>query len=238
MLLSDLAASLDAQGRSDEACVHAQRASDLARQGEHPELHVLLRNLAAVLTHGGAERGAGRAGGRPREGCVALRGAVRPGCSRTHGPVGRDAGEAPSGPAHVPPVVLPCRPIRHIEVETSAVAPYFCGALQVSKCCLTRSLICSSRSSCDRARQLDGRTLPSCSETGNDRALARTTVGEGLSHWSAPGRLREVPGVTGRNEAACHELDWSHRLCFRFTISFRITVKHTFSLLFLLSGLF
>ncbi|XP_036691321.1 tetratricopeptide repeat protein 19, mitochondrial isoform X1 [Balaenoptera musculus] len=52
VLLSDLAASLDAQGRSDEACVHAQRASDLARQGEHPELHVLLRNLAAVLMHG------------------------------------------------------------------------------------------------------------------------------------------------------------------------------------------
>ncbi|XP_061032719.1 tetratricopeptide repeat protein 19, mitochondrial isoform X3 [Eubalaena glacialis] len=52
VLLSDLATTLDAQGRSDEACVHAQRASDLARQGEHPELHVLLRNLAAVLMHG------------------------------------------------------------------------------------------------------------------------------------------------------------------------------------------
>uniref|UniRef100_A0A8C6BTH2 Tetratricopeptide repeat protein 19, mitochondrial n=1 Tax=Monodon monoceros TaxID=40151 RepID=A0A8C6BTH2_MONMO len=51
VLLSDLATSLDAQGRSDEACVHAQRASDLARQVEHPELHVLLSNLAAVLMH-------------------------------------------------------------------------------------------------------------------------------------------------------------------------------------------
>ncbi|XP_057573059.1 tetratricopeptide repeat protein 19, mitochondrial isoform X4 [Hippopotamus amphibius kiboko] len=51
VLLSDLATALDAQGRSDEACVHAQRAADLARQVEHPELHVLLSNLAAVLMH-------------------------------------------------------------------------------------------------------------------------------------------------------------------------------------------
>uniref|UniRef100_A0A8C9CBG2 Tetratricopeptide repeat protein 19, mitochondrial n=1 Tax=Phocoena sinus TaxID=42100 RepID=A0A8C9CBG2_PHOSS len=51
VLLSDLATTLDAQGRSDEACAHAQRASDLARQVEHPELHVLLSNLAAVLMH-------------------------------------------------------------------------------------------------------------------------------------------------------------------------------------------
>ena len=54
MLLNDLATTLDTQGRTDEACVHAQRASDLARQVEHPELHVLLSNLAAVLTHRGA----------------------------------------------------------------------------------------------------------------------------------------------------------------------------------------
>ncbi|XP_032354797.1 tetratricopeptide repeat protein 19, mitochondrial isoform X5 [Camelus ferus] len=51
VLMSDLATTLDAQGRFDEACVHAQRASDLARQMEHPELHVLLSNLAAVLMH-------------------------------------------------------------------------------------------------------------------------------------------------------------------------------------------
>ncbi|XP_070245661.1 tetratricopeptide repeat protein 19, mitochondrial isoform X3 [Bos mutus] len=50
VLLNDLATTLDTQGRTDEACVHAQRASDLARQVEHPELHVLLSNLAAVLT--------------------------------------------------------------------------------------------------------------------------------------------------------------------------------------------
>ncbi|XP_060003144.1 tetratricopeptide repeat protein 19, mitochondrial-like [Lagenorhynchus albirostris] len=51
VLLSDLATTLDAQGRSDEACVHVQRASDLARQVGHPELHVLLRNLTAILMH-------------------------------------------------------------------------------------------------------------------------------------------------------------------------------------------
>ncbi|KAB0360122.1 hypothetical protein FD754_004278 [Muntiacus muntjak] len=51
VLLNDLATTLDTQGRTDEACVHAQRASDLARQVGHPELHVLLGNLAAVLMH-------------------------------------------------------------------------------------------------------------------------------------------------------------------------------------------
>lgn len=64
MLLSDLATTLDAQGRFDEAYACAQRAAELARRGEHPELHVLLRNLAAILTHRGGQRGAGpRAGG-------------------------------------------------------------------------------------------------------------------------------------------------------------------------------
>ncbi|XP_070335277.1 tetratricopeptide repeat protein 19, mitochondrial isoform X2 [Odocoileus virginianus] len=51
VLLNDLATTLDTQGHTGEACVHAQRASDLARQVGHPELHVLLSNLAAVLTH-------------------------------------------------------------------------------------------------------------------------------------------------------------------------------------------
>ncbi|XP_017526872.1 tetratricopeptide repeat protein 19, mitochondrial isoform X6 [Manis javanica] len=51
VLMSDLATTLDAQGRFDEACVYVQRASDLARQTEHPELHMLLSNLAAVLMH-------------------------------------------------------------------------------------------------------------------------------------------------------------------------------------------
>ncbi|XP_019497034.1 PREDICTED: tetratricopeptide repeat protein 19, mitochondrial [Hipposideros armiger] len=51
VLMSDLATTLDAQGRFDEACVYVQRASDLARQIEHPELHMLLSNLAAILMH-------------------------------------------------------------------------------------------------------------------------------------------------------------------------------------------
>ncbi|XP_004433081.1 PREDICTED: tetratricopeptide repeat protein 19, mitochondrial isoform X1 [Ceratotherium simum simum] len=51
VLMSDLATTLDAQGRFDEACVYVQRASDLARQTEHPELHMLLSNLAAILMH-------------------------------------------------------------------------------------------------------------------------------------------------------------------------------------------
>lgn len=51
VLMSDLATSMDAQGHYDEACAYVQRASDLARQVGHPELHVVLSNLAAVLTH-------------------------------------------------------------------------------------------------------------------------------------------------------------------------------------------
>lgn len=51
--MSDLATTLDAQGRFDEACVYVQKASDLARQIEHPELHMLLSNLAAILMHRG-----------------------------------------------------------------------------------------------------------------------------------------------------------------------------------------
>lgn len=51
--MSDLATTLDAQGHFDEACVYVQRASDLARQIEHPELHMLLSNLAAILMHRG-----------------------------------------------------------------------------------------------------------------------------------------------------------------------------------------
>ncbi|XP_062072438.1 tetratricopeptide repeat protein 19, mitochondrial isoform X1 [Lepus europaeus] len=51
VLMSDLATTLDAQGRFDEAFVHMQRASELARQIDHPELHMVLSNLAAVLMH-------------------------------------------------------------------------------------------------------------------------------------------------------------------------------------------
>ncbi|XP_023443782.2 tetratricopeptide repeat protein 19, mitochondrial [Dasypus novemcinctus] len=51
VLMSDLATSLDAQGHLDEAYIHVQRASDLARQIQHPELHMVLSNLAAILMH-------------------------------------------------------------------------------------------------------------------------------------------------------------------------------------------
>lgn len=68
--MSDLATTLDAQGRFDEACVYVQRASDLARQIEHPELHMLLSNLAAILMH------RGRA---PRKGTAGLGGGGGPG---------------------------------------------------------------------------------------------------------------------------------------------------------------
>ncbi|XP_055991708.1 tetratricopeptide repeat protein 19, mitochondrial isoform X1 [Sorex fumeus] len=51
VLLNDLATTLDAQGRFDEACIYVQKASDLARQIEYPELHMVLSNLAAILMH-------------------------------------------------------------------------------------------------------------------------------------------------------------------------------------------
>ncbi|XP_013004124.1 tetratricopeptide repeat protein 19, mitochondrial isoform X3 [Cavia porcellus] len=53
VLMSDLATTLDAQGHFDEAYVYMQRASDLARQINHPELHMVLSNLAAILIHRG-----------------------------------------------------------------------------------------------------------------------------------------------------------------------------------------
>ncbi|XP_077020098.1 tetratricopeptide repeat protein 19, mitochondrial isoform X2 [Tamandua tetradactyla] len=51
VLMSDLATALDAQGHVDEACAHVQRALDLARQTQHPELHMVLSNLATILMH-------------------------------------------------------------------------------------------------------------------------------------------------------------------------------------------
>ncbi|KAM9596606.1 tetratricopeptide repeat protein 19, mitochondrial isoform 1-T1 [Trichechus inunguis] len=51
VLMNDLATTLDAQGHFDEAFIYVQRASDLARQIKHPELHMVLSNLAAVLMH-------------------------------------------------------------------------------------------------------------------------------------------------------------------------------------------
>uniref|UniRef100_A0A8C6RT37 Tetratricopeptide repeat protein 19, mitochondrial n=1 Tax=Nannospalax galili TaxID=1026970 RepID=A0A8C6RT37_NANGA len=51
VLMSDLATTLDAQGHFDEAYIYMQRASDLARETDHPELHMVLSNLAAILMH-------------------------------------------------------------------------------------------------------------------------------------------------------------------------------------------
>uniref|UniRef100_A0A2K6FCJ8 Tetratricopeptide repeat protein 19, mitochondrial n=1 Tax=Propithecus coquereli TaxID=379532 RepID=A0A2K6FCJ8_PROCO len=51
VLMSDLATTLDAQGHFDEAYIYMQRASELARQINHPELHMVLSNLAAILMH-------------------------------------------------------------------------------------------------------------------------------------------------------------------------------------------
>ncbi|XP_023575083.1 tetratricopeptide repeat protein 19, mitochondrial isoform X2 [Octodon degus] len=51
VLMSDLATTLDAQGHFDEAYVYMERASELARQINHPELHMVLSNLAAILIH-------------------------------------------------------------------------------------------------------------------------------------------------------------------------------------------
>ncbi|XP_007943786.1 tetratricopeptide repeat protein 19, mitochondrial [Orycteropus afer afer] len=51
VLMNDLATTLDAQGHFDEAFVYVQRASDLAREIKHPELHIVLSNLAAILMH-------------------------------------------------------------------------------------------------------------------------------------------------------------------------------------------
>ncbi|XP_051024361.1 tetratricopeptide repeat protein 19, mitochondrial isoform X2 [Acomys russatus] len=51
VLMSDLATTLDAQGHFDDAYIYMQRATDLAREINHPELHMVLSNLAAILMH-------------------------------------------------------------------------------------------------------------------------------------------------------------------------------------------
>ncbi|XP_074869693.1 tetratricopeptide repeat protein 19, mitochondrial isoform X2 [Carettochelys insculpta] len=51
VLMSDLATVLDARGLYDAAYVHGKRASELAKQTEHPEAHVMLNNLAGILMH-------------------------------------------------------------------------------------------------------------------------------------------------------------------------------------------
>uniref|UniRef100_A0A8B9PLJ7 Tetratricopeptide repeat protein 19, mitochondrial n=1 Tax=Apteryx owenii TaxID=8824 RepID=A0A8B9PLJ7_APTOW len=51
VLLNDLATVLDAQGRYDEAYSYVRRAADLAKETQHPEEHMVLNNLAAILMH-------------------------------------------------------------------------------------------------------------------------------------------------------------------------------------------
>ncbi|XP_038615831.1 tetratricopeptide repeat protein 19, mitochondrial isoform X2 [Tachyglossus aculeatus] len=51
VLMNDLATTLDAQGHYDDAYNYVKRASDLAKQTEHPEMHMVLSNLAGILMH-------------------------------------------------------------------------------------------------------------------------------------------------------------------------------------------
>ncbi|XP_036621647.1 tetratricopeptide repeat protein 19, mitochondrial [Trichosurus vulpecula] len=51
VLMNDLATTLDAQGRFDEAYAYVKKATELARQIEHPELHRVLSNMAGILMH-------------------------------------------------------------------------------------------------------------------------------------------------------------------------------------------
>ncbi|XP_064324018.1 tetratricopeptide repeat protein 19, mitochondrial isoform X2 [Phalacrocorax carbo] len=51
VLMNDLATVLDAQGRYDEAYSHVKRAAELAKETRHPEEHMVLNNLAAILMH-------------------------------------------------------------------------------------------------------------------------------------------------------------------------------------------
>jgi len=51
--MNDLATVLDAQGHYDEAYSYVKRAAELAKETEHPEEHMVLNNLAAILMHKG-----------------------------------------------------------------------------------------------------------------------------------------------------------------------------------------
>ncbi|XP_040543333.1 tetratricopeptide repeat protein 19, mitochondrial isoform X2 [Gallus gallus] len=51
VLMNDLATVLDAQGHYDEAYSHVKRAAELAKVTQHPEEHMVLNNLAAILMH-------------------------------------------------------------------------------------------------------------------------------------------------------------------------------------------
>lgn len=51
--MNDLATVLDAQGHYEEAHTYVRRAAELARDTQHPEEHMVLNNLAAILMHKG-----------------------------------------------------------------------------------------------------------------------------------------------------------------------------------------
>ncbi|XP_053560556.1 tetratricopeptide repeat protein 19, mitochondrial [Bombina bombina] len=54
-LMNDLATVLDAQGHHDKAFAIVNQASELAHKTEHPDHHVLLSNMAAILMYQGPE---------------------------------------------------------------------------------------------------------------------------------------------------------------------------------------
>ncbi|XP_074070034.1 LOW QUALITY PROTEIN: tetratricopeptide repeat protein 19, mitochondrial-like [Macrotis lagotis] len=51
VLMNDLATTLDAQGHFDEAYIDVKKATVLARQIKHPELHRVLSNMAGISMH-------------------------------------------------------------------------------------------------------------------------------------------------------------------------------------------
>uniref|UniRef100_UPI00398E9019 tetratricopeptide repeat protein 19, mitochondrial-like n=1 Tax=Pristiophorus japonicus TaxID=55135 RepID=UPI00398E9019 len=51
--MNDLATILDMKGHHDQAYEFVKRASDLARETDHPEGHVILSNMAGILMHRG-----------------------------------------------------------------------------------------------------------------------------------------------------------------------------------------
>eukprot|EP00079_Xenopus_tropicalis_P011886 XP_002938292.2 PREDICTED: tetratricopeptide repeat protein 19, mitochondrial isoform X1 [Xenopus tropicalis] len=55
ILMNDIAIALEALGKHDEAFAIVNQASELARKTEHPDLHVVLSNLAMILTYQGKE---------------------------------------------------------------------------------------------------------------------------------------------------------------------------------------
>uniref|UniRef100_A0A3P9CUG1 Tetratricopeptide repeat domain 19 n=1 Tax=Maylandia zebra TaxID=106582 RepID=A0A3P9CUG1_9CICH len=55
VLMSDLATILDLQGHHDDALALVRRAVELSRSAGHPDLHVLLGNMAGILLHTGEQ---------------------------------------------------------------------------------------------------------------------------------------------------------------------------------------